>query len=64
MLVQGKEKRTVSATHEALVDTNTFDTIQKSFQEKAFNIAKRSQSTENFLKGQSHLWVLREKKAA
>ena len=51
MLVQGKEKRTVSATHEALVDTNTFDTIQKSFQAKAFNIAKHSQSTENFLKG-------------
>lgn len=31
MLVQGKEKRAVSATHEALVDTNTFDAIQKSF---------------------------------
>ena len=51
MLVQGKEKRTVSATHEALVDTNTFDAIQKSFQEKAFNIAKHGQSTENILKG-------------
>ena len=43
MLVQGKEKRVVSATHEALVDTNTFDAIQKSFQEKAFNIAKHGQ---------------------
>lgn len=51
MLVMGKEKRTVSATHEALVDANTFDTIQKSFQAKAFNITKHSQSTENFLKG-------------
>lgn len=51
MLVQGKEKRVVSATHEALVDTNTFDAIQKSFQEKAFNIAKHGQSTENILKG-------------
>ncbi len=51
MLVQGKEKRVVSATHEALVDMNTFDAIQKSFQEKAFNIAKHGQSTENILKG-------------
>ena len=51
MLVQGKEKRVVSATHKALVDTNTFDAIQKSFQEKAFNIAKHGQSTENILKG-------------
>lgn len=51
MLVQGKEKRVVFATHEALVDTNTFDIIQKSFQEKAFNIAKHGQSTENILKG-------------
>lgn len=51
MLVQGKEKRVVSATHEALVDTNTFDALQKSFHEKAFNIAKQSQSTENILKG-------------
>ena len=51
MLVQGKERRVVSATHEALVDTNTFDAIQKSFQEKAFNIAKHGQSTENILKG-------------
>ena len=28
MLVQGKEKRTVVATHELLVDTDTFDAIQ------------------------------------
>lgn len=51
MLVQGKEKRAVSATHEALVDTNTFDAIQKSFQTKAFNLTTNSQSTENILKG-------------
>lgn len=51
MLVQGKEKRAVSATHEALVDTNTFDAIQKSFQTKAFNLTTSSQSTENILKG-------------
>lgn len=51
MLVQGKEKRAVSATHEALVDTNTFDAIQRSFQAKAFNLTTNSQSTENVLKG-------------
>lgn len=51
MLVQGKEKRAVSATHEALVDTDTFDAIQKSFQTKAFNLTTSSQSMENILKG-------------
>ena len=51
MLVQGKEKRVVSATHEPLVDTDTFDTIQRSFQAKAFNLTTNSQSTENVLKG-------------
>lgn len=51
MLVQGKEKRAVSATHEALVDTDTFDAIQKSFQTKAFNLTTSSQSTKNILKG-------------
>ena len=51
MLVQGKEKRTVAATHESLVDTDTFDTIQRSFQAKAFNLTTNSQSTENVLKG-------------
>ena len=61
MLVQGKEKRVVAATHEALVDTNTFDAIQKSFQEKAFNIAKHGQSTENILKGKSFVGAAEEK---
>lgn len=51
MLVQGKEKRTVAATHEPLVDTDTFDAIQKSFQAKAFNITTNIQSTDNILKG-------------
>ncbi len=51
MLVQGKEKRTVSATHEALVDTDTFEAIQKSFQTKAFNLTTSSQSMKNILKG-------------
>lgn len=50
MLVQGEEKRAVSATHEALVDTDTFDAIQKSFQTKAFNLTTSSQSTKNILK--------------
>lgn len=51
MLIQGKEKRVVSATHEPLVDTDTFDAIQRSFQAKAFNLTTNSQSTENVLKG-------------
>ena len=51
MLIQGKEKRAVAATHESLVDTDTFDAIQRSFQAKAFNLTTNSQSTENVLKG-------------
>ena len=39
------------ATHEPLVDTETFDTIQKSFQAKAYNIAPKEQAAENILKG-------------
>lgn len=51
MLVQGKEKRAVAATHEPLVDTDTFDAIQRSFQAKTFNLTTNSVSTENILKG-------------
>ena len=51
MLVQGKEKRAIAATHEPLVDAATFDAIQKSFQVKAFNLITNSQSTDNILKG-------------
>ena len=51
MLVQGKEKRAVEGTHEPLVDNRTFDAIQKNLQDKAFNLAPKSQSTENILKG-------------
>lgn len=51
MLVQEKEKRAVAATHETLVDVATFDTIQKSFQSKAFYLATNNQSTDNILKG-------------
>lgn len=51
MLVQGKEKRAVEATHEPLVETAVFDAIQKSFQEKAYRIAPKEQAAENILKG-------------
>ncbi len=51
MLVQGKEKRVVDVTHEPLVDTNTFDAIQKSFQIRAYHVVPQRQSTENILKG-------------
>ena len=51
MLIQRKEKRAVAGTHEALVDENTFESIQKSFQARAFNITPKDQSTENILKG-------------
>ena len=51
MLIQGKEKRTVKGTHEALVDEETFEAIQKSFQARAFNLVPKGQPTENILKG-------------
>ena len=51
MLVQGKEKRAVEATHEPLVDSATFDTIQKAFQARAYNVVPQEQSADNILKG-------------
>lgn len=51
MLVQGKEKRVVEATHEPLVDSGTFDAIQKAFQSRAYNVVPQGQSAENILKG-------------
>ena len=42
MLVQGKEKRAVEATHEPLVDSGTFNAIQKAFQARAYNVVPRS----------------------
>ena len=51
MLVQGKEKRVVEATHEALVDSGTFDAIQKAFQSRAYNVVPQGQSADNILKG-------------
>lgn len=51
MLVQGKERRVVSGTHEPLVSTVTFNAIQKSFQTQRFHIAPDAQPSENILKG-------------
>lgn len=51
MLVQGKEKRVVKATHEPLVDSGTFDAIQKAFQSRAYNVVPQGQSADNILKG-------------
>ena len=41
----------MAGTHEALVDVDVFDSIQKSFQARAFNFAPKDQLTENLLKG-------------
>ena len=51
MLVQGKEKRAVEDTHEPLVDSGTFDAIQKAFQARAYNVVPQGQSADNILKG-------------
>ena len=51
MLVQGKEKRVVEATHEPLVDSDTFAAIQKTFQDRAYNVVPQGQSADNILKG-------------
>lgn len=51
MLVQGKEKRVVEATHEPLVDSGTFDSIQKAFLARVYNVAPQGQSADNILKG-------------
>lgn len=52
-LVQGKEKQVVEGAHTPLVDAKTFDSIQKSIQEKAFRITAdhNASCTENILKG-------------
>ena len=51
MLVQGKEKRAVEATHEPLVDPKVFDAIQKAFQARAYNVVPYGQPADNILKG-------------
>ena len=53
MLVQGKEKRAVEATHEPLVDSSTFDATQKSFQARAYDVLPQGQSADNILKGKA-----------
>lgn len=51
ILVQGKEKWAVEATHEPLVDPIAFDAIQKAFQARAYNVAPQGQPADNILKG-------------
>ena len=38
MLIQGKEKRAVAGTHDALVDKNTFEAIQKGYTSQRNNV--------------------------
>lgn len=51
MLVQGKEKWAVEATHDPLVDSGTCDAIQKAFQARAYHVVPQGQSADNILKG-------------
>lgn len=51
ILIQGKNKKIVENTHEALIDNNTFELIQKNLKNKVSNTETKSQSTENILKG-------------
>ena len=51
MLVQGKEKRMVRGTHEALVDEKIFDRIQREFQSRSFHVSTNPAGSENILKG-------------
>lgn len=51
MLVQGKEKRVVEATHDPLIDSGMFDAIQKAFQSRTYNVVPQGQSADNILKG-------------
>lgn len=46
-----REKRGVEATHEPLVDTGTFDAIQKAFPSMAYNEVPEGQPADNILKG-------------
>ena len=46
-----KRKTCRGRDHEALVDERTFESIQKSFQARAFNIVPKGQHAENILKG-------------
>ena len=55
MLVQGKEKRAVMAAHEPLVDSATFDAIQKAFQARAYNM----EHYEQYVRGEINKEALR-----
>ena len=41
----------MEATHEPLVNSSTFDAIQKAFQARAYNVVPQGQSADNILKG-------------
>ena len=51
ILIQGKNKRVVENTHEALIDNNSFEIVQKNLQSKTLNAETHTSSTENLLKG-------------
>ncbi len=51
MLMQGKEKHIVQGAHEPLVDTDTFDRIQREFQARSFNVSTKSATSENIFRG-------------
>lgn len=50
-MVQGKEKRSVEGTHQALVDKETFELIQQAFSEREKKQTGNNTGTENILRG-------------
>ncbi len=50
-LVQGKEKKVVMSTHEALIEQAEFDAVQNILQTRTFNVSSSETSPDNFLKG-------------
>ena len=44
ILIQGKNKRIVENTHEALIDSNSFEIVQKNLQSKISNVETKPQS--------------------
>ena len=51
MLFFGLSFMRTDLTHEPLVDSGTFDAIQKAFQARAYNVVPQGQSADNILKG-------------
>ena len=47
----GEGKASSGATHEPLVSSSTFDAIQKTFRDRAYNVVPQGQSADNVLKG-------------